>query len=69
MHFSPADRRNVLQLLNVTEAAREIGVEPMWMHRRIRQGYIPPPSIEVGKRKYYTVSEVSKIAKNTGGMN
>ena len=59
------ERRNVLNLFNVSEAARQLGVDVQQMHRDIRTGRVRPPGVRVGKRLYFTSQDMNDLsAKN-----
>lgn len=63
MAISPNERREVLGLFNVSEAAREVGVDVQRLFRDIRAGRVPAPSMSLGKRMYFTNMALVATAK------
>tara|TARA_R110002096_G_scaffold374983_5_gene568665 strand:+ start:143 stop:358 length:216 start_codon:yes stop_codon:yes gene_type:complete len=57
------ERRNILSLFNVSEAARQLGIAVQQMHRDIRAGRLPSPQVRVGKRLYFTRGDLNKLTK------
>ncbi len=55
------ERRNVLKLFNVSEAARQLGVDVQQMYRDIRAGRAPSPEVKVGKRLYFTGQDLNDL--------
>ena len=47
------ERRDVLNLLNVSEAARLIGMDVYRLHRDIKAGRVPSPQVRLGRRLYF----------------
>ena len=47
------ERRNVLNLFNVSEAARLIGMDVYRLHRDIKAGRVPSPQVRLGRRLYF----------------
>lgn len=47
------ERRNTLKLLNVSEAARLLGMDVFRLHRDIRAGRVPSPKVCLGRRTYF----------------
>lgn len=57
------ERRNVLNLLNVSEAARYIGVDVHRLHRDIRAGHACSPNVLLGRRMYFEKSRIAELSK------
>ncbi len=53
MIVSATERRNVLKLLNVSETARQLGVDVFRLHRDIRAEKVSGPKIRLGRRLYF----------------
>ena len=47
------ERRQVLNLFNVSEAARQLGVDVFRLHRDIKAGRVPSPKVRLGRRFYF----------------
>ena len=56
------ERRNVLNLFNVSEAARQLGVGIQQLHRDIRAGRVRSPQVRVGRRLYFTQGDLSDLS-------
>ena len=56
------ERRNVLKLFNVSEAARHLGIAVQKIHRHIRAGRLPEPHLRIGKRSYYTSVDLNDLS-------
>ena len=63
MIVTAEERRNVLSLFNVSEAARQLGIAVQQMHRHIRAGRLPSPQVRVGKRLYFTGGDLNKLTE------
>jgi hypothetical protein len=61
MIVSASERRNVLKLLNVSEAARQLGVDVFRLHRDIRAKKLSAPKIRLGKRLYFGPSDLEGL--------
>ena len=57
MNVTADQRRTVLRLFNVSEAARLIGLPVQDMYHRIRAGQLPAPQIPLGRRCYFSADE------------
>ena len=62
MIITANERRKVLKLFNVSEAARQLGVDVQQMHRDIRAGRVRPPQVLVGRRLYYRSEDLSDLS-------
>ena len=47
------ERRKILNLFNVSEAARQLGVDVFQLHRDIKSGRVPSPKVHLGRRLYF----------------
>jgi DNA-binding transcriptional MerR regulator len=65
MVITVEERRNTLELFNVSEAARKLGVPVQQMHRKIKAGELPGPEIRLGRRRYYHASDLTRIAERS----
>ena len=63
MNVTAGERRRVLKLFNVSEAARRIGVPVPEMHRWVSAGHLPLPQVRLGKRRYYTQDDIELLAR------
>lgn len=63
MFVSSKDRREKLQLFNVSEAARMFDVGVSRLHRKIREGELPGPSFELGQTCYYDETSIELLKK------
>jgi len=61
MIVSATERRNVLKLLNVSETARQLGVDVFRLHRDIRAGRVSAPNIRLRKRLYYGADDLEML--------
>ena len=66
MILTAEDRRNIVKLLNVSEAARSLGVPVQHLHSAIRGGRVPKPEIRLGKILYYHSDDLPKLAERYG---
>ncbi len=57
------ERRSILKLFNVSEAARQLGVPVRKMHWEISAGRLPAPQVQLGKRAYYTAADLRILAE------
>ncbi|MEZ6142576.1 MAG: hypothetical protein R3B84_18605 [Zavarzinella sp.] len=55
------ERRNVLNLFNVSEAARLIGMDVFRLHRDIRAGRVPSPKVRLRRRLYFGIDDLSHL--------
>lgn len=62
MIVTAEERRSVLGLLNVSEAARQLGVPVRKMHWEITMGRLPAPKFRLGKRAYYRTTDLPRLA-------
>ena len=63
MNVTAPERRSVLKLFNVSEAARELGIPVRKMHWDITAGRLPSPQIRLGKRLYFTAVDLEILAE------
>ena len=57
------ERRTVLKLLNVSEAARELGVGVFELHKDIKAGRVQSAQIRIGRRVYFEQSDLSALSQ------
>lgn len=62
MRATPAERKNVLGLFNVSEAARQLNVGIQQLHRDINARRVQAPKVCVGKRSYFTEEALAELA-------
>ncbi len=60
------ERRKVLNLFNVSETARQLGVDVFRLHRDIKAGRVPPPRVRIGRRLYFGMDDLNDL-KNLKG--
>jgi hypothetical protein len=53
---------NVFGLFNVSEAARQLGVGVFQLHNDIRRGRVRSPQVRVGRRAYFTATDLSELS-------
>jgi|GEM_PF-1233798 len=56
------ERRHVLNLFNVSEAARQLGVGVQKLHRDIRAGRVQSPKVRVGRRLYFASNDLNDLS-------
>lgn len=61
MIVSANERRNVLQLFNVSEMAAQLGVDVFQMYRDIRRGQISGPKTRLGRRLYFGADDLERL--------
>ena len=66
MFITAAERRGVLRLLNVSEAARHLAIPVQDLHYWIRAGRVTRPPVRIGKRWYYRLEELPRLAEQVG---
>ena len=64
MNVTADKRRQVLGLFNVSEAARRIGEPIQKLHRDIKAGKLPMPTVPLGKRHYFTVDDLTLLKRS-----
>jgi predicted DNA-binding transcriptional regulator AlpA len=69
MFISSEIRRSQLRLLNVSEAARLLGVQVGWLHRKIRDRILPGPSVQLKRTRYYNQSGIESLGKAIAKLN
>lgn len=63
MNVTANERRTVLELFNVAEAARLIECDVFWLHRMVKKNRIASPQTKLGKRFYYSRNEIENLKK------
>ena len=61
MNVTAQERRTVLGLFNVSEAARQLGVPVRKMHWEITAGRLPTPRIRLGRRLYFAAADLKLL--------
>ena len=64
MIVSAIERREVLKLYNVSEAARIIEVDVQHLHRDVKAGIVFAPATRLGRRSYYKESDLEKLSSH-----
>lgn len=62
MFVTAAERRNILKLFNVSEAARQLGVDIHQLHRDIKAGRVQSPQVRIARRLYFTADDLPQLA-------
>jgi len=62
MRITAHNRRTILKLFNVAEAARMIGVGVQRLHRDIRAGRVRSPEVCLEKRAHFTEDDLKDIS-------
>ena len=62
MIVTAVERRDVLRLFNVSEAARHLGVGVQQIHRDIRAGRVQSPKVRVARRSYFSADDLKSLA-------
>jgi len=68
MAITAEERRSVLGLFNISEAARQLGVPVRKMHWEITAGRLPSPRIRLGRRLYYRADDLKTLAEQCAEM-
>ena len=63
MNVTADQRRTVLKLFNISETARLLGWPEQETYHRIRTGQLPSPQIPLGKRLYFSASDLQVFRK------
>lgn len=61
MNVTAPERRNILKLFNVSEAARLLGIPVRKMHWEISAGRMLAPTVQLGKRFYFTAGDLELL--------
>lgn len=61
MNITADQRRTVLRLFNISEAARQLGWPVQDTFRRIRTGQLPSPQIPLGRRLYFSANDLQLL--------
>ena len=61
MVITADERRSVLGLFNVSEAARRLGIPVRKMHWEVRVGRLPAPQVQLGRRAYYAADDLELL--------
>lgn len=62
MRATAHERRTVLKLFNIAEAARQLGVGFQRLYRDVRAGRVGSPKVRVGRRDYFTGDDLITLA-------
>lgn len=62
MRATAHERRTVLKLFNIAEAARQLGVGFQRLYRDVRAGRVQSPQVRVGRRYYFTAEDLSDLS-------
>lgn len=62
MKLTAHERRTVLKLYNVSEAARQLGIGIQRLHKDERAGRVPSPQVRLGRRAYFTEDDLKELA-------
>jgi hypothetical protein len=65
MNITADQRRTVLRLLNISEAARQLGWPVQHMFHRIRTGQMPAPQIPLGRRLYFSADDLELLSQQS----
>lgn len=60
------ERRRVLNLFNVSEAARQLGVDVFQLHRDIKAERVPSPQVRLGRRLYFGNDDLIHLGTHYG---
>ncbi len=63
MNITANQRRTVLKLFNISETARLLGWPEQETYHRIRAGQLPSPQVQLGKRFYFSASDLQVLSK------
>jgi len=63
MNVTANQRRAVLRLFNISEAARQLGWPVQHMFHRIRTGQVPSPKIQLGRRFYFSADDLWSLSQ------
>lgn len=63
MNITADERRNVLGLFNIAEAARRLGIPVRKMRWEIASGRLPSPTVALGKRRYFTADDLQLLER------
>ena len=69
MIITARERQTVLKLFNVSEAARQLGVDVQRLHRDIRAKRVDSPQVCLGKRLYFTKDDLGSLRTKYTGRN
>ncbi|MDB2687094.1 helix-turn-helix domain-containing protein [Mariniblastus sp.] len=69
MFVSSKERREKLQLFNVSEAARMFGIGVSKLHRKIRDNELPRPSFQLNQTVYYDETSIKALKKAIAKMD
>ena len=61
MNVTATERRTVLRLYNISEAARQLGIPVRKMHWEISAGRLAAPTVPLGKRLYFTAGDLELL--------
>ena len=64
MQLSKLERQEIFNLYNAAETARLIGMQVSDFHNEMRRGFLPMPTVKVGKRLYFRIADVERIAEH-----
>lgn len=62
MRVTAHDRRTILKLFNISEAARQLGVGVQRLHRDARAGRVRSPQVLLGRRAYFTEADLNELS-------
>jgi hypothetical protein len=61
MVVTAKERKQVLNLFNVSETARQLGVDVFRLHRDIKADRVPSPKVRLGRRLYFGYDDLSHL--------
>ena len=69
MNVTAQQRRSILRLFNISEAARQLGWPVQDTFRRIRTGQLPSPQIPLGRRFYFSADDLQLLRQKSPQEN
>ena len=66
MRLTPKQRREKLEIFNVAEASREIGIDKDQLYKDIWAERVVQPTKVFSRRAYYTLQEINELKKHYG---
>jgi len=64
MRLTPKQRRETLQIYNIAEASKELGIAQNQLYQDIWAERVVQPTKVLSRRAYYTLQEINELKKH-----
>lgn len=64
MRLTPKQRREKLEMFNIAEASREVGVDQDQLYKDVWEERVVQPTKVFSRRAYFTLQEINELKKH-----